>query len=523
MNPLQTQTGDYWASHAALTDSDVEQIYNHFLEVERPQTVEQIARVIIAGRVAEEQNKVRQVLSGRKVYRPMDAHEVGDEVVFRALKYAHGKVTATREGYDPRHGQFTVIAVDINGRTREFASSLPGEHALNSENGAEADPAGEVDVDELVARFGPAVAQGLGRALAGRPEFVRLGRQWFVKELLAEANIGHLHLAEAVLEVNEGAPLATPDILVHLEMDAGLDPAVREFSLNYALSQDERFDEVGAPGKVAWALRRLEPEGVRVVPERLRYEPIGYDRSLLSPQLVALERELDDEWSDLPSPAEPQATILSLTYPHRWAGTLPLSARTRPLLPTGTSPRQRVLLVDEARGQEMVAWVVQEGRYILGLADWYQEHKIPIGGFISLKPGPETGVVLIGFDERNPRREWIRLANVVDNRLTFENERRSIGCGYDDLMIVGTDYSSALDAFARRIEANNWSLASLLNALFAPLAALNPQDSVHTKTLYSAANMFWRLPPGPLFAELVRQPAFRPVGDHYWQMEPGRN
>ncbi|MCI0396773.1 MAG: hypothetical protein L0322_17780, partial [Chloroflexi bacterium] len=63
------------------------------------------------------------------------------------------------------------------------------------------------------------------------------------------------------------------------------------------------------------------------------------------------------------------------------------------------------------------------------------------------------------------------------------------------------------------------SLASLLVEIFPQLAALNPQRTVHAKTLYSAVNMLRRVPPGPLFAELVKHQAFHPVGDHYWQYE----
>jgi hypothetical protein len=141
-----------------------------------------------------------------------------------------------------------------------------------------------------------------------------------------------------------------------------------------------------------------------------------------------------------------------------------------------------------------------------------------------LKPGLEAGKVLIDFDRRpRAQREWVRLANVVENQLTFELERRNIGCGFDELLLVGTDYIAALDSFARRIDANNWSLATLLVHVFGGLAKLNPQETVHTKTLYSAVNMVWRVPPGPLFAELVKHPNLQPVGDHYWQLERGRS
>jgi hypothetical protein len=87
------------------------------------------------------------------------------------------------------------------------------------------------------------------------------------------------------------------------------------------------------------------------------------------------------------------------------------------------------------------------------------------------------------------------------------------------LLIVGTDVIAAIDAHWRRAEASKRSIASLLAELFPPLAALSPQNTVHAKTLYSAMNMMKRLPPGPLFAELVRLPAFKAVGDHYWQYE----
>lgn len=517
-----TQSKSYWVDDFSITDSDIEQLYNHFLEVERPQTVEQIAQVVIAHRMTVERNRIQQLLTGRTIYQPKDSHDIGEELVFPAMRYAHGVVKESREGYDPRYGRYTVIKVDVNGKSREFASDLPGEHVLNMDNGDDFDPLADVDLDELNELYGAHVAECLVDALASRSGFVHLGNLWFVKGLMADVNVGHLHLAEAVLEVNQGGPLPTAEVMVHLDMDPGVDEQVRLFSLNYGLSQDDRFDEVGPPKKVEWFLKRLEPEGVKVVPERLRYSPISYDRAVLSPQLLLLERELDDEWSDLETVSTAQPTILSLTYPHRWAGSLPLSSRIRPLFPTGTTPRQRVILLDEQSNEEIVGWVVREERYIFGLAEWYERYRLPVGGFITLKPGPEPGVILIDFDRRRPKREWVRLANVVDNQLDFELERRNIGCGYDDLLIVGTDYTTAVDSLARRFASDQKSLASLLIMLFPNLAKLNPQETVHTKTLYSAVNMVRRVPPGPLFAELIKHPAFQPVGDHYWFFDKSR-
>jgi hypothetical protein len=519
VNQPQTQTSEYWGNDFNITDSDIEEIYNGFLEAERPQTAGQIARVIIEYRVAEEQARINQLLLGRAIYQPKNSYSVGDELVFPALKFAQAAVTNIREGHDPQLGKFNVITVQINNKKREFAADFPGEHKLNIEDSDSFDPVEESDLDALFERSERQVTKKVAAALSKRPEFVRLGNLWFVKGLMAEVSIGHLHLAEAVLEMNDGGPLPTDDIIVHLDMDEGLDATVRRFSLNYALLNDGRFDEVGPPGKVSWYLQRLEPEAVKTPPDLLEYEPVPYDQSLLTPQLILLERELDDEWSDLEPATVARPTILSLTYPHRWAGTLPLSSRTQPLFPGGISARQRITLIDEQTEQAIDAWIVREYRYIYGLSDWYAANEIPIGGFITLKPGPEEGIVLIDFDRRRPQREWVRLASIENSRLKFDLDRRSVSCGYDDLLIVGTDYVTALEVYARRVIANQRSLASLLTEIFPELARLNPQQTVHTKTLYSAVNMVKRVPPGPLFAELIKNPSFHPVGDHYWQYE----
>ena len=312
------------------------------------------------------------------------------------------------------------------------------------------------------------------------------------------------------------------DLLTHLDMDPDIDIGVQRFSLNYALASDERFDNVAGKGRISWFLHRMEPDDVQETPARLRYRPIDYDRSRLSPQLTALELELDDEWSAITPPASVQPAILALTYPHRWAGTLPLSSRLQPLFKLSSSPRQRVVFIDEKTKEDFAGWVVPEGRYIYGLQEWFDENKIPVGGFLHLAPGKEAGQILIGYDRRRPQREWVRLATVTDNRIQLELKRRSIGCGYADLLIVGSDVVAAIDALWRRAEAKERTVASLLVELFPALAPLTPQETVHAKTLYSAMNMLQRMPPGPIFAELVGNPAFQNVGDHYWIYDPVR-
>ena len=58
-------------------------------------------------------------------------------------------------------------------------------------------------------------------------------------------------------------------------------------------------------------------------------------------------------------------------------------------------------------------------------------------------------------------------------------------------------------------------LNQLIAQIFPELAKLSPQGTVHATTLYSAANVVMRTPPGPLLAELVASGNYAPVGDNY--------
>ena len=519
MTQTQIQTAAYWESQFSLTDSDLEQIYNYLLETEKPQTVGALAELVIRHRVMEQANELRRVMAGRTVYQPQKSYAVGDELIFPAMKLAQGKVTDIRPGYNPDYGEFDVITVDIKGKSRDFAANYAHTHPLNVTNGVELTEQMAGDAEAIRKAYGPKVAAKIEASLSGRDDFVNIGDRWFVTSLMADVNIGHLHLAEAVLEMANGGPLTTAEILPPLELDPGIDAEVQEFSLTSQLLKDGRFDQVSPRGPSTWFLRRMEPEGVHDIPERLEYKPIPYDRALLTPQQIMLEQELDDEWSNLPAEASTGPVIFALAYPHRWAGTVPLNSKTRSLFNPERSPRQRIIFVDDQTNREIPGWVVSEGRYVHGLGDGYKENQIPVGGFVHLTPGPEAGVIQLGFDRRRAQREWVRLAVVRDNRLQFELIRRAIPCGYDDLLIVGTDVVTAIDAHARRAASMQMTLAALLAEVFPSLAGLTPQNTVHTKTLYSAVNMLRRVPPGPIFAELIRNSAFKAVGDHYWQYE----
>ena len=95
-----------------------------------------------------------------------------------------------------------------------------------------------------------------------------------------------------------GTPISIQKMLADVELDADVSPAMQVISLEHALREDKRFDQIGTGSESSWFLRRLEPAEAIEVPAILRYRPIRYNRALLSVELLQLEWELDDEWGE---------------------------------------------------------------------------------------------------------------------------------------------------------------------------------------------------------------------------------
>jgi hypothetical protein len=519
----ETQTAAYWKEEFTIEESDLDFLSNLLLEEEEPLNTEEMALAIIRRRVERETQAAKRREQGTAIYRPADRYDVGQHLVFPAMDYAAGQVVATRPGHNPAMSAFDVVRVDFgDGRPpREFATAL-AEHKLNQQ--PREGSMGEIKPPEtLFEEYGPSIMQKLEARLNANPDIVRLAGRWFPRALLASVNIGHLNLAEAVLDVAGGGPLPTEELLKEVGLPSNINPRLQAFSLNYGLQEDERFDEVGPAGQVLWYLRRLEPREVLEPPEILRNAAPDYDRSAVDPTLLSLERELGDEYS----PPDPDFTpsdevALTLIYPHRRAGSLPLSQRLAPLFPTAfESPRVRFLFVDADTGERFSGWVGRQAGFVFGLEEWYKKYDIPAGGHLIVRRGANPGEVEVQAQKRRPTREWVRTAAVGhDGRVAFTMQKKLIGADYDDLMIVAADNPAALDEAWRKSQGTPF--ARLAADVFRELAKLNPQSAVHAKTLYAAVNVARRCPPGPIFAELLQRPYYAHVGDAYWRFDQSR-
>ena len=520
----ETLNPTYWGDEFTVTPDDIQYLSTLLVEEELPRSAEKLGRALVLYRCRQEEALIERALSKGTPYQPKNSYEIGERAVFPALGYRVAEVVGVRPGHNPEYGSFQVIQVKFErGRKREFAAELTADHPLNrGPLSGTAEGAELRTPEDLAELYSPQIGEALEKRLESEPDFVRLAGKWFRRDLLVEVHMGHLNLAEAVLDVAEGGPLPTEDLLGDLELPEEITPQLRIFSLNYALQEDERFDEVGPAGEVVWFLHRMEPEGVQSIPPHLQYEPLEYDPALLTSEMAALEQELDDEWSDLNNPAEVSEPVtVVLTYPHWRSGTLPLSSRLARVFPRGRTQRIRFTLVDGDTGAEIPAWAVREGRYAFGLEEWYRTHKVPVGAYLELARGERPGTVVVQRRGRRPRREWIRIALPVEGQLTFEMRKELIACEYDELMIVTEEDPQAMDVVWARTREQGLLLSQLIAEIFPQLAKLSPQGTVHAATLYSAINVAMRTPPGPMLAELVVSGTHAPVGDNYWVLRAG--
>jgi hypothetical protein len=520
MAPAFQLSPDYWDT-IQIGKQDLEALQAHLFEVETPLTVQDLTGVLVAARLKSEQHsrEAKRLAAGR-AYLPRDRYAVGDELVFPSVDWKHGTVRSTRAGVNPEVGPFEVITVELeNGAQQMFAAGLE-QHALNevTEPGAEAEGDG---LDDILEEHGPALEQKLATALAAEEALVNIAGRWFPRGLLIEVSEGQLNLAEAVLDMAQGEPQQTSALLKDVELPAGVNPKLAEFSLNRALQEDPRFDEVGPAGQVLWCLHRLEPEGVRNVPSFLQYNAIPHDPSVMDDAMRLLEAQLDDELSVGPPAASDRKDIkevtISLIYPHLRAGTLPISARTSALIPTAyESPRVRFTLVDARSGVKMPAWVVREHGYAFGLREWYKSHQLIPGSLVVLRKGQKPGEVIVEAKTQRASKDWIRTLIVgADGGLVFAMLKQPITAEFNDRMAIYVGDFDALDPLWQKPHAFDEQVVSMMRELL----KVNPQGHVHAQELYSALNLVRRVPPAPLFSLLATQPRFVHVGDLHFRLD----
>lgn len=512
---------DYWENFKIHQD-DIESIYNHLLEVECPLTPVEILFNLVEERVIKELKEIeKQRSKGGKVYLPKESYKEKDKLVFPAYNWESGTVKVVRPGKTYLEDKFDVIQVEMEkSGVKEFAANLEY-HSLNAPEEKDSQDDNE-NPEKIIENYGDEMIAQLSEELESNPDFVCIAGKWFPHALLVDVNIGNLNLAEAVLDMAAGGPLATAELLKQVALPGDVNPKLAEFSLDLALQVDPRFDEVGASGKVMWYLLRLEPQNVREIPLTLRYQVQEYDQKDISPEMEDLIRSLNDELSDqkIQNKQKLDEIQITLIYPHWRAGTLPLSSLTRQFFPSAyESARVRFTFVDKYSKEKFPGWVVRHEKYVFGLREWYLNQSIQPGSIINLAKGEEPGEVIIWVEPHRSAKEWVRTALIgADGGVVYAVLKQPVTTAFvDRLMVVMPEEVSPLDEAWEKRAKHRVAFEKIVADTMKDLERLNPQGHVHAAELYSAINVIMRCPPEPIFTLLESRPWFVHVGDFHYR------
>ncbi|MDX9849185.1 MAG: hypothetical protein RBT01_01635 [Anaerolineaceae bacterium] len=510
-----------WGNFEANND-DIDFIFNKLFEIETPTNTTDLVKILIQERIRLEIIR-REGMAKSKgdIYLPKDDFQIGQKLTFPALNYQSGEVVSIREGNNPDIGDFSVIQINFRkGESKEFASNLP-DHALNQTFIA-LDDDSDLEFDHIFSTYKSVISDSLLEKLYNNQDLVQIAGFWFPRSLLIDINIGYLNLAEAVLEVSNGGPLSTPEIIEQIELPTDSNTMLTEFSLNLALQEDPRFDEVGPAGETMWFLHRSEPENVRnrpkfLIPDKQKV----FDYTKYSDYLAQMNAGVFDELehSNIEENGSNNGVTIAVIFPHIVSGTLPLSSNLEKLFPTAyESPRIRFTFIDGDTQENFAGWVIRESKYVYGLEEWYEKNNVLPGSLVHIKPGKAAGEVIVSIGKKRPTREWVRTATLnTDGKITFSMTKQLISTEFDERMAIAISEKDQI--------VNLWEkylavpAEKLVPTFVRELAKLNPQGHVHAQELYAAYNIVKRVSPSYVLHLLENSTEIEHLGDLYFRIK----
>ena len=505
-----------------VNNNDIDFIFNKLFEIETPTKTNDLVKILIQERIRLEKIRREGIEKSKgDIYLPKDDYQVGQKLSFPALNYKTGEVVGKRDGNNPDIGEFSVIKIDFQkGDSKEFASNL-SDHELNKTN-IMMDEESDLDFDSIYTNYKKNISTSLMDKLNTNQDLVQIAGFWFPRSLLIDINIGYLNLAEAVLEVANGGPLSTPEIIDQIELPIDSNLMLTEFSINFALQEDPRFDEVGPAGETLWFLHRSEPENVKSKPKFLVSDiHKDFDNSKYSDYLEQMNAGVFDEleFSLSFDNDSTNGVTIAIIYPHIVSGSLPLSSNLIKLFPTAyESPRIRFTFVDGDTNEKFAGWVVRESKYVYGLEDWYKKNDVLPGSLVHIKPGKTAGEVIVSIGKKRPTREWVRTATLnSEGRISFSMTKQLISTEFDERMVIAISNDEQIEKLWDKylpIPAEK-----LVSTFVRELAKLNPQGHVHAQELYAAYNIVKRVSPSYVLFLLENNNEIEHLGDLYFRIK----
>ena len=511
-----------WSS-LTIDDNDLDLIYNLLLEKETPMTPQQLAEAIIDNRIkAYKKSNQEEVKENDQYYRPMKPYAEGDEIEFPLQDGLKGVVESVRDGNNPALGEFSVVTVKFDdGTIKEYASALDS-HKLNKYDYNHPDE-NLMDPKYVNRKYGRKIAKNIKSMLSENGDLVRIGNFWFPQALLTEVNQGYLNLAEAVLEMAEGQAMHTEEILEQLEYPMDSNPELTIFSFNYAMQNDERFDEVGPANVVLWTLKEMQPEDVRKTPITLQFDEnllsYGSDTTLEGITFTGIQDELEEDQL-----IEPTETVDSfrvcLSYPHWKAGTIPLVGPLQSIFPTANETDNVVFTFrDKKTGETWTGWVILSKNYVCGLKPWYRANGIIPGSIFKVNRTEDPGIIELELLPPRSSKDWILSFNLDQkNHFSFATNQHKVTTEFDERQVIFLENMPQLDTFWDTNNRKEANITRQIELVFQELAKDNPQGIIHFNEIYAAMNMLRRIPPSLLYSILLKEESISRIDEMYFKL-----
>jgi hypothetical protein len=162
---------------------------------------------------------------------------------------------------------------------------------------------------------------------------------------------------------------------------------------------------------------------------------------------------------------------------------------------------------------------VRNEKYVFGLREWYLEKGVMPGSLIKLRKGSNPGEVIVATEPHISAKEWVRTALVgADGGVVYAMLKQPVSTTFEDWMMIAMPVDTeALDLAWEKRAKSPLPFEQVVVETLKELAKLNPQAHVHAAELYSAVNVVYRCPPGPILSILVSRPWFDHVGDLHFR------
>ena len=507
---------NFWINYQ-ISENNLDLIYNHLLESQIPANKKELSFFLI-GEIIDQQKVAlkKERLSGGDVYLPKERYRPGQSLVFPLRDWQKGEVTNVRKGNNPEYEGMEIIRVEFSSSDIKYFASNVSNHILN--NPAAVDEAEFLNSNHIIENYASSLANKLETILSKNDDLVCIAGSYFPRSLLVDVSVGHLNLCEAVLEMESGGPLTTQELISQIELPTDVNANLTEFSLNLALQEDTRFDEVGPAGETLWFLNRLEPEEVRSTPATLQYTGQNVDLPKELEKYKSLGAEICDELDYECECEEIDEVTVSLTYPHWRAGTLPLTPKLRQLFPTAyETPRVKFDFIDGDSQITFSGWVVRPSKYIFGLREWFIKEGFIPGSLIHVSRSKKPGQVVIKAEKQRNIKEWIRTVLVgADGGVVFALLKQVVTCTFDERMALFIPDVAAVDKLWD--SRSRQPIEKTVQNIMHELSKLNPQGHIHAQEIYAAVNLIRRCPPSVIISILFTQSWSSHLGDLYFRV-----